>query len=112
MSKGKKVRKRLVPNPFVPGTILEEENDQDETKSEEEEEVPLQRRTRQTKATEIEVRKNAASITPSTQSRPVELSSLEDEVQRWVNEQSEKGEDVFSIVDFILVGTELVGDKI
>ena len=112
MSKGQKVRKRLVPNPFVPGTIPEEEIDQDETESEEEEEVPLHRRTRQAKAIEIEVRKNATSITPSTQSRPVELSSSEDEVQRWVDKQSEQGEDVFSIADFMPVGTELVGDKI
>ena len=101
-----------MPNPFVPGTISEEETDQGETESEEEEEVPLHRRTMQAKATEVEVRKNAASITPSTQSRPVELSSSEDEVQRWVDEQSEQGEDVFSIADFMPVGTELVGDKI
>ena len=81
MSKGQKVQKRLVPNPFVPQTIPEEETDQDETESEEEEEVPLHRRTQQAKATKIEVRKNVTSITPSTQSRPIELSSSEDEVQ-------------------------------
>ena len=112
MSKGQKVRKRLVPNPFVLGTIPEEETDQGETESEEEEEVPLQRRTRQTKATEVEVRKNAANITPSTQSRPGEISSSEDKVQRWVDEKSEQGKDVFLIADFMPVGTELVGDKI
>ena len=112
MSKGQKVCKILVPNPSIPGTIPEEETDKYETESEEEEEVPLHRRTRQAKATEIKVRKNATSITPSTQSRPVELSSSEDEVQRWVNEKSEQGEDVFSIADFMPVGTELVGDKI
>ena len=71
-----------MPNPFVPRTIPEEETDQDEIESEEEEEeVPLHRRTQQAKATKIKVRKNASSITPSTQSRPIELSSLEDEVQ-------------------------------
>ena len=51
MRKGQKVRKRLVPNPFVPGTIPEEETDQGETESEEEEEVPLHRRSQQAKAT-------------------------------------------------------------
>ena len=112
MSKGQRVQKRLVPNPFVPGTIPKEETDQRETESEEEEEVPLHRRTRQAKATEVEVRKNVASITPSTQSRPVELSSSEDEVQQWVDEQGEQGGDVFSIADFMPVGTELVGDRI
>ena len=74
--------------------------------------MPLHRRIRQAKTTEIEVRKDVTRITPSTQSKPVELSSLEDEVQRWVDEQSEQGEDVFSIADFMPVGTELVGDKI
>ena len=80
MNKGKKVRKRLMPNPSIPRTILEEEIDKDETKSEEEEEVSLQRRTRQAKATEMEIRKNSTSTTPSTQSRPIELSHLKDEV--------------------------------
>ena len=65
MSKGKKVRKRLVPNPFFPRTIPKEETDRVETESEEEEEVPLKRRTRQDKATQMEVRKNATRITPS-----------------------------------------------
>lgn len=41
MSKGQKVQKRLVPNPFLPRTISEEETNQGETESEEEEEVPL-----------------------------------------------------------------------
>ena len=40
MNKGQRVRKRLVPNPSIPETILEEETDEDETESEEEE-VPL-----------------------------------------------------------------------
>ena len=41
MKKGQKVRKRLVPNPSIPGTIPKEETDKDETESKEEEEVPL-----------------------------------------------------------------------
>ena len=100
-----------MPNPSVPKTIPEEETDEDEHESKEEE-VPLQRRTQKAKTTKMERRKNATSTTPSTWSKPIELSSSKDEVQRCVSEQREQGEDVFSIVDFMLVGTELVGDKI
>ena len=62
----------------------------------------------------MEVRKNATSTTPSTQSRLIELSSSKDEVQRWVNEQREKGQDIVSILDFdfMHIGIELVGGKI
>ena len=51
---------------------------------------------------------------PSTQAKPLELSSSEDEVQQWVDEQSEEGDDVFSMsnFDFMPIGTELIGDKI
>ena len=52
MNKKQRVRKILVPNPSIPKTILEEELDEGEMESDEEEEqVPLQRRTRQAKAT-------------------------------------------------------------
>ena len=111
MNKGKRVQKRLVPNPCVLETILEEETNEDETKLEEEE-VPLQIRTQQAKATEMERRKSTMTTPPPTLVEPIELSSSEDEVQWWVSEQREQGEDVFSIVDFMPVGTELVGDKI
>ena len=33
-------------------------------------------------------------------------------MKEWVSEQRKQGEDFFSIVDFMLVGTKLVGDKI
>ena len=108
MNKRQRVSKRLVPNPSILKTILEEEI----KSGKEEEQVPLQRRTWLAKATKMERRKSAMSNPPPTQEKLVELSSLEDEVQRWVNEQSEQGEDVFSIADFMPVGTELVGDKI
>ena len=51
---------------------------------------------------------------PSTQEEPLELSSSKEEVQQWVNEQSEEGNIVFSMTyfDFMLMGTELVRDKI
>ena len=76
--------------------------------------MPLQRRTRLVKATELERRKSAMSTPPPTQEELVELSSLEDEVQRWVNEQRGQGEDVLSILDFdfMPVGIELVGNNI
>ena len=74
--------------------------------------MPLQRRNQLAKAIELERRKSATSTPPPTRVELVELSSLEDEVQRWVNEKREQGEGVFSIADFMLVGTELVGDKI
>ena len=83
MNKGQRVHKKLVPNPSIPETILEEETEL------EEEEVPLQRRTRLAKATEMERRKSATSTPPPTQEKLVELSSSEDEVKRWVNEQRE-----------------------
>ena len=62
----------------------------------------------------MERRKSATSTLQPTQEKLVELSSLEDEVQHWVNEQSEQGEDVLSIpnFDFMPMGMELVGGKI
>ena len=54
------------------------------------------------------------STLPPTQVEPIELSSLKDEVQQWVNEKREQGEHVLSILnfDFMPMGIELDGDKI
>ena len=51
---------------------------------------------------------------PSTKEKPLELSSSKDEVQQWVDEQSEEGDDIFSMLDFdfMPMGIELIGDKI
>ena len=76
--------------------------------------MPLQRRTRLAKAIELERKKSVTNTPPPTQAKMVELSSLEDKVQQWVNEQRELGDDVLSIpdFDFMPMGTELDGDKI
>ena len=54
------------------------------------------------------------STLPSIQAEPLELSSLEDEVQQWVDEKSEEGDDIFKMLDFdcMLVGIELVGIRL
>ena len=51
---------------------------------------------------------------PSTQAENLEVSSSEDEVQQWVDEQSEEGDDIFKMLDFdfMPMGIDLVGDKI
>ena len=76
--------------------------------------MPLQGRTRLAKDGELERRKSAMVTLPSTQVEPLELSSLEDEVQQCVNEKKGGSDDVFSMMDFdfMPVGIELVGDKI
>ena len=58
---------------------------------------------------------------PSTQVEPLEVSSLEDEVKQWMDEQSEEvdekneeGNEIFKMLDFYFMpmGIEIVGDKI
>ena len=51
---------------------------------------------------------------PSTQEEPLQLSSSEDELQQWVDEQSEEGNDILKMSNFVfmLMGIELVEDKI
>ena len=101
MKKRKRISRRLVPNPSIPKTITEEEEDEEEIKSEEEEEhVPLQGRTQLENFEELERRKSATGTPLSTQVEPLELSSLEDEVQQWVDEKSKEGDDVFSTIFF------------
>ena len=71
MKKRKRISRRLVPNPSIPKTILEEE----------EEQMTLQGRTQLEKAIELKRRKSAMGTLPSTQVEPLELSSSKDEVQ-------------------------------
>ena len=81
MKKRKRISRRLVPNPSIPKTILEENEEGEQTTSkEEEEQVPLQGRIRLGRATKLQRRKSATGTSPSTQAEPLELSSLEDEI--------------------------------
>lgn len=71
-----------MPNPSISEIFLEEEEDEEEIEEEEEEEqVPLQERTWLVKVIELERRKSVMGTSPSTQVEPLELSSLEDEMQ-------------------------------
>lgn len=118
MKKRQRVTKIMVPFPSIPETILEgEEEEEEETYEEEmneEEEVPLQRRTYIARATEKERRRSAIGTSPSTLVGPLEVSSSKDEVHKWVDEQSQEGDDIsrMSDFDFMLIGTMLIGDKI
>ena len=81
MKKRKRINRRLVPNPSIPETISEIDEQEEETKSkEEEEQVPLQGRTQLARAIELQRRKITMGTLPSTQEEPLELSSSEDEV--------------------------------
>ena len=103
----------MVPFPSVPETILEEEKEEEE-EIDKEEEVPLQRRTQIARATLQERRRSSIGTSPSIPAGPLEVSSLEDKVQKWVNDQSEEGDDIFKMLDFnfMHVGTKLIGGKI
>ena len=107
------ITKRMVTSPSIPKTILEREEEEEE-EEDEEEQVPLQGRTWLARAVEQEKTRSSIVIPPSTPEEPQEVSSSKDEVQQWVNDQDMKGDDVFkmSYFDFMLMGTELVGDKI
>ena len=104
----------MVPFPSIPEIIPEGDEEEEEEEEEEKEQVPLQRRTRLARAIEQERRKSATGTSPSTQGEPLEVSSSKDEVQQWVDGQSEEGNAIFKMsdFDFMPVGTELVGDKI
>lgn len=53
-------------------------------------------------------------ISPFDPAGPLEVSSSEDEVQQWVDEQSEEGDDIFKMsdFDFMPMGTKLIEGKI
>lgn len=117
MKKRQRATKRMVPFPSIPETILEEEGEEEEIDEEgtnEEEEVPLQRRTKLARAIEEERRRSVLGTSPSTPTRPLEVSSSEEKVQQWGDEKSQEGDEIFrmSDFDFMPVGTILVGGKI
>lgn len=101
----------MVPFPYVLETILA--GDEEEEEEEEEEQVNLQGITWLARAAELQRRSTMGTL-PSTQEEPSEVSSLEDKVQQWVDEQSEESEDIFKMLDFdfMPMGTKLAGDKI
>ena len=76
--------------------------------------MPLQGRTQLEKVLEMERRKSSTVIPPSTPEEPLEITTLKDEVQQWVDEQDVGGDDVFKMsnFDFIPIGMKLIGDKI
>ena len=85
MKKRQRITKRMVPFWSIPKTIPEGDEEEEE-EEEEEEQVPLQRITWLAKGTEKERRKSSTSTSPSTQEKPLEVSSSKDEVQQWVDE--------------------------
>ena len=50
----------------------------------------------------------------STPREPIQVETSEDEQQQWVEKMEGEGADVFDVsyFDFILVGTETVGERI
>ena len=68
MKKKQRIKRRLVPSPSIPKTIpkRDEEEKEEEELEEEEEQVPLQGRTQLERAIELETRKSATGIGPST----------------------------------------------
>ena len=67
--------------PSNPKTILEGDNEEEE-EEEEQELVPLQRRAWLAREIEQERIKSVTGTLPSTQAKPLEVSSLEDEIQQ------------------------------
>lgn len=53
-------------------------------------------------------------MAPSILYEPLQTTTLEDEMQQWIDEQYVEGTNVFkmSYFDFMPMGTELVGDEI
>ena len=51
---------------------------------------------------------------PLVPKEPLEITTLEDKVQQWVDEQDVGGDDVFEMLDFdfMPIGTKLIRDKI
>lgn len=101
----------MVPFPSFLDPILEEKEEEEE---DEEEDVPLQRRTQLARPTEQEKRRSSTVTRPSVPEEPLEITTSEDEVQKWVDEQGVEGDDIFEMsdFDFMPIGIDLIGDKI
>lgn len=103
-----KVIRRVIPIPSVLETILEEDEEDEEN------DLPLIQRTHLPRTMEEEQRRSSTIMLPSIPTQPIQVTTSDYELQQWIEEKENKGNDEFnmSYFDFMPVGTELVGDKI
>lgn len=76
--------------------------------------VPLSQRTRLAKSVEKERRRSSTQTHTSSLRDPIQVSTLEYDLQKWIVEMKSKGTYVFNLskFNFMQVGTEMVGENI